>query len=207
MSSLSSFASRRQVLALSASALVAAVAGGCSPPPAPQRFNDLHFTHLQPLVFKAAQVDVREDYRPPMRPPNVEHEMPLSPMGAARQWAFERLQADGTAGRSVVLSIQDGAVTEKSLAVQKGVEGAFRTEQAERYDASLEATLQVIDTTTGVTMAQATARVWRFATVPENASVQDREAAWFTLIQGLMSDFNARMEQSIRTYASGALVR
>ncbi|WP_157879287.1 hypothetical protein [Pararhodospirillum photometricum] len=198
--SFASLISRRRFLAVTGGAVVALGAGACTPAPAPRRAPDLRFSNRPPLVFRASRVDVREDYHSPLRAPNVEQDMPLPPLRAARQWGFDRLQADGSARRTVVLSIRDAAVTEKSLAVRKGVQGAFNTDQAERYDASLDAVVELIDNATGVITAQATARVSRFVTVPEDASVVDRENAWVTLVEGLMADFDGRMEQAVRSY-------
>jgi hypothetical protein len=140
-----------------------------------------------------------------MRAPNVEQEMPMPPARAARQWAFDRLQATGENPYTLLMTIHDASVTEKSLGVQKGIEGAFNTEQAERYDANLDATVELIDPDSRVTLAQASAKVWRYVTLAEDASVNDREKAWFTLVEQLMDDFNARMDNSIHAYMSDYL--
>ncbi|WP_413207325.1 hypothetical protein [Rhodospirillum sp. A1_3_36] len=182
------------------------VTGGCANPQARPRFSELSYGHLPPLRMQAGRVDVIESYDPPMRAPNVEQEMPLSPARAARQWAFDRLQASGETPYTILMTIHDAAVTEKTLGVQKGLEGAFRTEQAERYDANLEATVELVDPDSRVTLAQATAKVWRYITLPEDASVNDRETAWFTLVEQLMDDFNDSMDSSIHTYMGDYLV-
>ncbi|MCF8480229.1 MAG: hypothetical protein K9H25_07355 [Rhodospirillum sp.] len=182
------------------------ITGGCAQPEVRPRFTELSYGHLAPLMIRAGRVDVMESYEAPMRAPNVDHEMPLSPARAARQWAFDRIQATGETPYTVLMTIHDAAVTEKTLGVQKGLEGAFKSEQAERYDANLEATVELVDPDSRVTLAQASAKVWRFITLPEEASVNDREAAWFTLVEQLMDDFNTRMEKSIHTYMGAYLV-
>ncbi|WP_042440245.1 hypothetical protein [Rhodospirillum rubrum] len=191
--------SRRGFLALSLGRL-AVLPAACSHPEPPPRFADLRFTHLPPMVLRAGRLDVQESYQSPLRPPNVEQEMPLPPARAARQWAFDRLQTSGESSLTVLMTILDASVTAKYLGVQKGLKGAFKTDQSERYDANLEATVELIDPSTGITLAQASAKVWRHVTVPENASVNDRDSAWFSLIEQLMGDFNNQMESSIRSY-------
>lgn len=196
---------RRRVLALIGAGCLLGPGACATPDPVPH-FPDLRFSHLPPLIFRAGRLDVNEAWTSPLRPPNVDHTMPISPARAARRWAFDRLQTTGDSGLTLQVTIHDAAVTEKPLSIRRGLEGAFYTEQAERYDAVLEATLDARDPTTGVTLAQASARVWRHTTVSEKASINDREAAWFALVEGLMADFDQRMEASIRTYLADYLV-
>lgn len=200
--------SRRQSLALmmAGSGLAALAAGGCAAPDPRPYFPDLGFSHLPPLVFRARRLDVDEAWAAPLRRPNVDHDMPVPPARAARTWAHDRLKTTGDGDTLLAMTIHDAGVTEKRLSVRGGLEGAFHTDQAERYDAVLDATLDIQDSATGVTLAQASARVWRHVTLGEDASINDRETAWFTLVEGLMADFNTRMEDGIRTYLSDYLV-
>ena len=54
--------------------------------------------------------------------------------------------------------------------------------------------------TQGVRKAYATARVGNTLTVREDATVNEREQAWFNLTETLMKDFNREMESNIRKH-------
>ncbi len=191
--------SRRRVLSLALAGVAGSLAIGCTRPDPRPAFAQLRFTHLPPLRIAANRVDIREAYEPPLARPNVEHEMPLPPARAAQFWADDRLQPTNMADNTVRLTIHDAAVTEKALALTQGLRGAFQTDQSERYDAVLDATLELLDPL-GIILAHTSAKVWRHITVPEDASINDREIAWFTLVEGLMQDFDTRMEEGVRQY-------
>ncbi|MBB4312904.1 hypothetical protein [Roseospira marina] len=186
-------------------ALVAGVAA-CTDPPRQPRFPTLGFAHLPPFLFRAQRVDVRSEYSRPNRPPNIEHEMPLAPDRAAGQWAEDRLQANGEGDVVVRFTVHDASVVEKELAVERGLSGLFRSEQAESYHAQLEGTVEIVDTMTGIALAAATAKVWRSQTVSESATINERDSIWFGLVERLITDFDANITTQIETHLSEYLV-
>lgn len=185
------------------SALAVGLLGACTPSPPKNRPSPvLTFVGRRPVTLRAERLEIREDWRSPMTPQNVEHLMPLSPMQAVRRWSDERLRVSGDRGAFARLAILDASVTEKRLPVQSGFSGAFKSEQSERFDATLEVVLEIIDTSTGVTAAQASARVTRFTTLAEDASINDRDATWISLVENLMLEFDGHMSDAINAYLS-----
>lgn len=170
----------------------------CATTPPPAKFPDLTYSHLPSinLVGSAVQVDSR--YRSPMAPPNVEHLIPTSPSKALNQWARDRLRAVGGDG-VVRLVILDASVTETALPRDASFKGHFTKEQSERYDAAIEAAVEIVDRN-GVARANASARVKRSTTVREDASLNERDKVKFALVEALMLDFNAEIEKNIRQY-------
>jgi hypothetical protein len=193
----------RAAVALIGLVLTAMVAGCATPPPAPRVF-DLTFAHLPILSLDVARIEVVLDYVPSLKPPNVEHLFPMPPETGLRRWAADRLKAKGRKG-SARFVIVNAAVTEAALPVTKGLKGAFTKEQSERYEAVIEASLEILDAR-GIRKGFASARVSRSRTVREDASLNDREAAWFTMTEALLNDFDKELEKNIRQYLLGYLL-
>ncbi|MCG8507662.1 MAG: hypothetical protein MI741_00395 [Rhodospirillales bacterium] len=175
----------------------------CETPVPVQRLPEITFTHLPSLGLNVANIDVVTEYKGPMAAPNVEHLMPTSPETAIKRWIEDRIVAKGV-GNVARFTISDGAVTETQLDVETGITGAFKTQQALRYDATVAGMLEIFDER-GFRKAFASARVSRSRTLGEDASVNAREQLWFELVEALMRDFNAEMEKNLRAHV-GAYV-
>jgi hypothetical protein len=179
---------------------------GCTEPPRRPMFPTLGFSHKQPFLFRALRVDVRSEYSRPNRLPNVEHLMPLAPDRAAGQWAEDRLQANGDEGAVVRFTVHDASVVEKKLTVERGLSGLLKNEQAESYYAQLNGTVEVVDALTGIALGAATAQVWQSRTLPESATLNEREEMWFALVEALIGDFDRTMEARIAEHLGSYLV-
>ena len=175
----------------------------CETPPPAHKFPNLTFAHLGALNLNVATLEVVSDYRAPLKKPNVEHLFPAPPERTLKRWARDRLKAAGEGG-SARFVISRAAVTETPLMMKTGLTGAFTTDQAERYDAVIEATLEILGPG-GIRKGFASARVIRSRTVEEGISLNVREKMWFELTEALMKDFNAEMENNIRSHLGGQL--
>ena len=174
-----------------------ATLAACQTTAADRRFSKLTYGHLAPFRLNAGILQVVSEYRSPMKSPNVEHLSPAPPETALRQWAGDRLSADGIVGtaRFVIL---DASVKETPLTLGKGLKGAVTLDQSERFDATVEANLEIMDR--GRRLGYATAKASRSITVREDASLNQREKVWFELSEMLMNDFNDEMEKNISLY-------
>ena len=171
---------------------------GCQAVIPAQRLPELTYAHLQPLNLKVGSVELIMDYQPPLAAPNVDHLFPVTPSEALQRWNEDRLKSVG--GTPVARLVDtDASVVETTLALKKGLGGVFTKEQSERYEARIEATLKIQDAA-GATIGFATTNVKRSVTIREDANINDRELAWFKLIEALMTDFNAEMEKNIRRH-------
>jgi len=191
---------RTLVAVLAAAAALAA----CETPVEVEKFPELTYSHLPPFRLNVLTVDIKSDYRPPMAAPNVDHLFPTPPKKALERWAKDRLKAEGQTG-SARFTIIDASIIETVLPRDKGLTGALTKQQAFRYDATVEASLEIMDAK-GFRKAFATARVKRSRTVREDATLNDRDRIWFVLVESLMKDFNAEMEKNIRQYMQGYLM-
>ena len=166
-------------------------------------FPELTFQHLKSLSLNVAKLETVSSYKPPMSAPNVDHLFHISPAGALGRWAEDRLRAVGKNGLAR-FTILEASVTETKLDTKKGVIGAFTKDQSERYDAILEAKLEIFDNT-GLSIGFARARATRSVTVGEASSVNQRELAWFSLTENLVRELNAELETNISMYLSAWL--
>jgi len=177
---------RRSVLAL-ALALAA-----CSTPPPHPIYPDIRFTAEPPIRLDVAAIDIRDDYRPPLRPPNVEHLFPVPPARALENWARDRLQAAGKTGRAL-FTIGTASATETALPkTTTGITGALTTEPAYRYDLSIEAKLQILDDH-GVPIRTSSVRTSRSQSVLEGISPDERDKTWYDMTVAAMGDFDKQM--------------
>jgi hypothetical protein len=163
-------------------------------------FPELTFQHMKPLSLNVAKLETMSSYKPPMSAPNVDHLFHTSPAGALGRWAEDRLRAVGKNGFAR-FTIIEASVTETQLDMKKGIIGAFTKDQSERYDAVLEAKLEIFDDS-GLSIGFARAKATRSVTVREDSSVNQREQAWFRLTEELVIDIDAELEKNISMYLS-----
>jgi hypothetical protein len=163
-------------------------------------FPELTFQHMKSLSLNVAKLETMSSYKPPMSAPNVDHLFHTSPAGALGRWAEDRLRAVGKNGFAR-FTIIEASVTETQLDMKKGIIGAFTKDQSERYDAVLEAKLEIYDDS-GLSIGFARAKATRSVTVREDSSVNQREQAWFRLTEELVRDIDAELEKNISMYLS-----
>jgi len=178
---------------------VFAVVGSCATPDPVQRLPQMRFTDKPAINLAVAGVDVQSRYTPPLRAPNVDHRFPVSPEAALRQWAKDRLVPTGGGAAIARFIVLNGAAVEEKLTRTQGVRGALTTDQAERYSAKAEATIEIVDPS-GRVLGQTEARVGLSRTIPEGATLNEREKHWYELTRDMMAQFDAEIEGAIRRY-------
>jgi hypothetical protein len=168
----------------------------CETPPAENRFPALTFEHLPAMNFNVGEVRIEDRYDAPGAPPNVEHVMPVAPATAAANWGRNRLVASGVS-KTLVYRVREGSVVETSLDTNESMTALLTTEQSERYKARVVVEMEIQDAN-GFTESTLKVTAERSVTVPEDSTLNDRDAAWFTLTDKLMNDLNEQLERTIR---------
>jgi hypothetical protein len=121
----------------------------------------------------------------------------VPPERAVENWAHDRLVPTGTE-RRLRVRIIDASATETHLPRKaEGIRGAFTTEQTERYDVSIEVTIDLTNER-GFAERSVSAKVTRSTTVAENVTPNERDKAWYDLTRAAMADFDAEMERQLR---------
>jgi hypothetical protein len=176
-------------------ALLALVAACSSPPPRPS-FPDIRFTDKLPIALDVARIEVQTTYQPPFKAPNVDHLFPVPPVHALETWARDRLRPAGRTGRAL-FTIRNASVIETELKTPGGISGAFTTAPSERYDLTLEASLQIIDNS-GLQVRTASAKATRSQSVLQDITPNDRDKVWYDMTVAAMADFDQQMISEIR---------
>lgn len=187
--------SRRTVFLAAASAALGLLAG-CETQVPRSDFPELAYSQLPPINLSVARIDVIQQYHPPGKKPNVEHLFPVVPALAAERWARDRLKAVGADGVARVTVVYAGVV-EVPLKRMGGIEGAFTTEQSERYDGAIEIKIEIL-TGDGRMAASVSSRAERRRTVPEDITLLGREKVWFEMTEAMMNDLNASLDRQIK---------
>jgi len=180
--------------------LAAFSVAGCNTPPTREPFPKLTYVHLPPYNLAVSRVEIVNAYQPPMTPPHVEQNFPVSPEATAEQWAHDRLKAAGGSARAVYTVVRADAVETHLEGDQgSGLFGDFTIPQSERYDLNITVRLQIIDPNNRV-MGSVDAAATRSRTVAADATLNDRERVWFNMTEQAMADQNASLDKSIPQY-------
>jgi hypothetical protein len=165
----------------------------------------LNFGQFSPIVLDAASIDVVDASRPSTGGAHIESQLPQPPADAVRQWASQRLVAQGR-GR-VRLTIKDARIVEVQLPRTGGVKGYFTTDQAQRYDGRIEVEVNGDQTGANTFHGFTQAVASQSTTVAETISAADREATLMELVRRMMDDINARLDAGIRKDLAPMVVR
>ena len=169
----------------------------CTTPPPQSRFPEITFKHLSPIRLDVRDIVVRDEYKAPGVPPNVEHLFPVRPAVAAMAWGHDRLVATGT-GRTLRYIVRDASATEVALKTKTGVTGVVTVDQSERYELRIAVELQIV-ADDGRTEANVNAQVERTITVPEDSKLSEREKVWFKLTEDAMKELDLQLEKTIKS--------
>ncbi len=161
-------------------------------------YPQLRFNHLPAIKLDVAKIEILEKYQSPLQDPNVEHKLPLAPAMAMRNWAKDRLRAAGTNGIARFIII-DASVKAEALTKKKSLKAAFTIDQSTRYHARLSAKLEV-ETAAGLGRGFAEAKSSRQRTMPEDASINERDDALYIFVEAAAIDFDKAMAQNIEKY-------
>lgn len=170
----------------------------CETPVATRELPSLTFVHLRPFKLDVASIEVVNQFKSPMTPPNIEHRLPTPPATALMQWVKDRLKATGNSGTLKVF-IEDASATEIRLNRDESLKGHLTKQQSHAYSASLQATI-LLTNSYGVGLASAKAAATRSTTIREDLSINERERVWLNLVDRLMTDFNQQIEISLRQH-------
>ena len=184
--------------------LAAVTLAACAPLPPELRFPEISFADRAPFRFDAAAVEVVEAYRPPLESPHVEHEAPVAPGTALRRWVDQRVAAAGSRGR-VRVTIEDASIVETPLATNRDLEASLTTERAARFEGSVALRIALIDEG-GSELAMLRAKSARTRSLPEDATLRERDQLLFTLTQDLANDIDSIMSERIPAHFAEHLV-
>ncbi len=188
----------RHVVSIGLFVTILAVLGACAQTAPRPTMPQITFAHLPAYQLAAGQVRVDSAFSSSLDAPHMELRLAQPPEKVMRQWAADRLNATG-GGSLARFVIVEASVLEYPLDTDGNITAVFTNEQALRYEAAVEGVLEIAGGD-GVSQGSAMARVSRAITIPENATLNERELALFEMVEKLMRDFDARMDENIRAH-------
>lgn len=163
-----------------------------------QKLPELTFTHLGGLKLNVARLETTSKYKAPLKRPNVEHLFHAKPTNALKRWAKDTLAMAGQTGLAR-FTVHEASVIEEKLNMDSSISGLFTKQQSERYTAKVEATLEIYDAL-GKRRGYASANAVRSTTIREDATLNERDKAWFTLVEELMNVFDLEMKRNMKRH-------
>lgn len=163
-----------------------------------QIFPEVTFAHQPGIQMSISDVTIERRYVSSLTAPNAEQRMPISPLSVMERWPDDRLVQTGGNSTAKYI-IVEASVLEHALDTDGNITAVFTDEQALRYEATAEAIIEVSGND-GLSQGNISARVTRSVTIPEKATLNEREKTQFDLISALMRDFDSQMEQKVRAH-------
>ena len=178
--------------------LVVSVLAACETPAPKPATPTLSYADLGPIRLDVAKIEIVDEYIPPLKHPNVEHEFPISPAEAVERWARDRLVAGGRE-RTARFIIRNAAVREVGLKKKTGLRGLLTSDQSERYDGQVTVVLE-IRSSRGFRDGFVEVTSEHSRTVAEDVTVNAREKLFLEITERLISDFNTEIEKQIAAH-------
>lgn len=191
-------------MALGLGLALAIAASACNVPPPQTEFPEITYKHRPAIRFDVGEVVVERQYVPPLDKPNVDHLMPNPPVLLALRWAQDRLVAEGQADK-LVFRVVDASVVETALEGESGLQGVLTVSQSERFNARLAVEVELVEDD-GFTRSIVKAEAERSVTLAEDASLREREQAWFKLAEMVMNDLDVELEKSLYRHMAAHIV-
>jgi hypothetical protein len=179
-------------------ALMLVLLAACAAPVEPvETPSEMRFTEKPPVALNVARIDIEK----PDTGERVDHEVlakfAVPPDEAMRQWARDRLQAQGGsgAGRFTILTAN---VEEEKQPRPKGAVGILGPAPGARYTITVEGRLEVLSG--GGERAMTAAKVGRAKTIEGGLTPDERARALYDLTLATMTAFDEQMERAIRRH-------
>lgn len=169
----------------------------CQTAPAP-RLNGPQFAGPA-FSFAVGSVDLKKSAELVPMDVQSKYQFPTTIDTGVEKWTASRLRAAGGANRLEV-DILHSSVTEEALPVEKGFMGAFKDEQNRRYTARLKLALNLYSPDRYTARAGVESEVHRSTTLPESASLAQRQQAFNDLVTGLLQQMDIDLSQRIPQY-------
>lgn len=186
---------KKHIAILAVVALLTACADQPTPPPPPREFVLPPKINLDVQTLSLAD---RSGMQPSSSPYNSNDFQPTINQ-AIRQWAKDRLQAVGPVGQAMVV-IRDASLSQQAIPYEHDF---FTRQQASKYIAHVAVD---VEAKSRDNYAMASAEATRFVTLPENPTVDERQKAYFELLNGLMRDLGTNLEASIQEHLHDFIV-
>jgi hypothetical protein len=159
--------------------------------------RNLSFADMPKIALAVSDIEVVNQYKPSMAEPNVDHLASPTPTAAMQQWIADRLVAKGSTQFKARVIIREAMITDTKLDVMTGWRGWFTNEEANKYYGRIQVSIEIVRPD-DVVEAYVSARADSTRTTKEDASLMDKENAWFEITSEAMGGINQELEKQIQ---------
>jgi hypothetical protein len=177
--------------------LLAFTACDAGPNNRPVEYKPLYFTQYQPIYLAVSSIEIVDDYKPPLKPPYIEHLVPYSPSEALGIWVRDRMHAGG--GDKMMQVIIRNSSVRVSGGRPTGLGGLIPFYGDNLYNAKLEVEMRIYGESV-ISEASIFVNATRSMVLSSTAGDDLRNKAFRKLISDMMDEFNAEMEKNLFMY-------
>lgn len=167
--------------------------------PGTQTLPPVTFTASGPLAIAVSNVETTATFNSSYDLPRVENEMPVTPEAVLQRWAKDRIAATGEGTGTLRYTVTDAKVVASALQTDQTLKAWFTDEQAVRYTIDLAGMVEINDPAINANGA-VEAAANRSVTVPEGATLNERDKVLYDLIVAATRDFDDALEANVRQY-------
>jgi hypothetical protein len=159
----------------------------------------MSFATVPPVMLGVGKIEVSDQYKPPMQAPSVDHLFKPTPVDAVKKLVNKALVAEGAAGRTLRVIIDDASVVDEPLPMTDGFWGNFTQEPSDRYKAKIALRFQLVDDAApDIIIGHAEVMASRNRTLLKGTSLADRDRAGYALTAELMGDVNDGLQTIVK---------
>lgn len=201
----------RRNLVLAGASLSALVLAGCETPPA-DTLPDLTFSNARPLPLDVAELVVEDrsaaftgDGNGGLVGDSADDALPEPVAAIVTRWANQRFFAIGQSG-SARLIIEQASLRRELLARSQGLRGIVTIDQSERFSTGLTVRMALSDFNSRRD-GFAWASVAGSTTVPENATLAQRQSLLFEMVEQAINRLDTTLVAEMREKVPAFVMR
>ena len=165
--------------------------GGCLPKyTAPLRMKDYEKEGV--LMLPVKNIVLVSEIELPGRLPHVEYQMPMTPEKALRNWAFIRLRADHSKPYTAEFIVKTASMTRESE-----IKESWFVYDNYKYTLTYDVMLRIVNEA-GKEISHVQANGFVMQTLPERASVNERDALFMDMLNHMIDDLNAELSEKVK---------
>lgn len=172
---------------------------GCSLAPESYQEPRLTFEHLQePLQIDVRSTTVENQYKTPLIDGHMEYRFVNDPVVTLTKLIQKRIEPTGN-HNFLSFKIEEASMKEKEIGTDDGFFSLFNIQNANEYEGRIVVLMELLDDNSQSIMGHRIT-VKRRTTIPNDASLIERQKTGFKMLENLMGDFDTKMSELLIQY-------
>ena len=173
---------------------------GCSLTPEAYDEPLLTFDHLEKQELPVARIQFLNQYNPPMDNGHIEYKTRNAPVTSLQKWLEKRFVPANTQG-TMRMFVEEASLVKRDLPVTDSIFGVFNVEPSQEYKARIFSKIEFLDDN-GALQASYNIRAERQVSLPNNATLVEKDRTIFRLMESLMQSIDTEMLKIVDDYKS-----